>query len=210
MEQFGSLMFTPSVQAEQEARGSRNAYAKMAARPAPEGLGAEETAFLTSRTSIYISTVSETGWPYIQHRGGPAGFIKVLNPTTIGFADYRGNRQYVTTGNLKGDDRVSIFAMDYAHKARLKLLGHAALVEAEAEPDLAAMLTTPGEGRVERLITIRVAAFDWNCPQFIAPRFDTGELAALVGPEIERLEARNAELEAELTEAYSQLNQKET
>jgi predicted pyridoxine 5'-phosphate oxidase superfamily flavin-nucleotide-binding protein len=210
MEQFGSFVFTPSVQAEQEKRGTRDACAKMAARPAPKELGEDEIAYLTSRTSIYMATVSQTGWPYIQHRGGPAGFIKVLNPKTISFADYRGNRQYVTTGNLKGDDRVSIFALDYARKARLKLLGHAALVEAEAEPDLAAMLSTAGEGRVERLTTIRLVAFDWNCPQFITQRFDTSEFAALVGPEIERLEARNAELEADLTEAYNQLNQKET
>jgi predicted pyridoxine 5'-phosphate oxidase superfamily flavin-nucleotide-binding protein len=210
MEQFGSLMFTPSVKAEQEARGTREANEKLTARPAPRGLGEDEAAFLTSRSSIYMATVSEAGWPYVQHRGGPVGFLKVLSPTSIGFADFRGNRQYVSTGNLKADDRVSLFAMDYARKARLKVLGHARIVQAEDEPDLMAILATPGEGRAERCVTIEVAAFDWNCPQFITPRFGTGELTALIGPEIERLEARIAELEADLTEAYRHLNEKET
>ncbi|WP_425659463.1 pyridoxamine 5'-phosphate oxidase family protein [Roseobacter sp. EG26] len=198
MEPFGSLMFTPAVQAEQEARGSRDANARMVARGAPDGLGDDEIAFLTSRTSIYVATVSETGWPYVQHRGGPRGFLKVLDAQTIGFADYRGNRQYVSTGNLKNDDRVSLFATDYPRKTRLKLIGHATLVDATAAPDLAQALASDEQGKVERLMTIRIAAFDWNCPQFITPRFDTAEIAALVAPELERLESENARLANEL------------
>ncbi|MGC3939261.1 pyridoxamine 5'-phosphate oxidase family protein [Roseobacter sp. EG26] len=191
-------MFTPAVQAEQEARGSRDANARMVARGAPDGLGDDEIAFLTSRTSIYVATVSETGWPYVQHRGGPRGFLKVLDAQTIGFADYRGNRQYVSTGNLKNDDRVSLFATDYPRKTRLKLIGHATLVDATAAPDLAQALASDEQGKVERLMTIRIAAFDWNCPQFITPRFDTAEIAALVAPELERLESENARLANEL------------
>lgn len=198
MDHFGTLMFTPAVQAKQTAQGSRETYARMTERPAPKGLGADEVAFLTSRSSFYMATVTETGWPYVQHRGGPVGFLKVLDPQTIGFADYRGNRQYVSAGNLASDDRVSLFAMDYPRKARLKLLGHATMQEAEAAPALAEKLATPDAGKVERVVTIKIAAFDWNCPQFISPRFDTDELTALVGPEISRLETKVAELEADL------------
>ncbi|MEM1073957.1 MAG: pyridoxamine 5'-phosphate oxidase family protein [Pseudomonadota bacterium] len=201
METFGKLMFTPAVIAEQELHGSRDTYARMTERPAPKGLGEDEVAFLVSRASFYMATVSETGWPYVQHRGGPRGFLKVLDPQTIGFADYRGNRQYVSKGHLSGDDRVSLFFMDYPRKARLKIMGHATMQPAEDAPALATKLATQDEGRVERLVTIRIAAFDWNCPQFITPRFDTTEMTALVGPEIERLEARVAELEAELSSA---------
>lgn len=198
-------MFTPTVQDAQKAHGSRETYAKMTERPAPEGLGEDEITFLTSRTSFYMATVSETGWPYVQHRGGPAGFLKVLDPQTIGFADYRGNRQYVSTGNLQSNARVSIFAMDYPRKARLKLIGYATVNDAEDAPDLAQSLTTEGEGKVERVMSIKVEAFDWNCPQYIVPRFDTAEIAALVAPEIDRLETENAQLTAELAKLRDRL-----
>ncbi len=196
-------MFTDAVQREQTAQGSRETYARMTQRPAPVGLGEDEIAFLTTRTSVYMATVSQTGWPYVQHRGGPRGFIKVADPLTIAFADYRGNRQFVSKGNLTTDDRVSLFAMDYPRKARLKLLGHAVMQSAENAPDLAEQLATEGQGKVERVVTIKIAAFDWNCPQFITPRFDAEEMAALVGPEITRLENRIAELEAELADLRS-------
>lgn len=196
MQSYGSLMFTPSVTDAQEVAGSVGVYARRYAE-APNGLGPDEAEFLASRTSIYMATVSETGWPYIQHRGGPRGFLKVLSPTEIGFADYRGNRQMISKGHLAQDDRVSLFAMDYPRKGRLKLQGHAQMLAAEADPELAAALATEGAGRVERLVKITVAAFDWNCPQFITPRFDQAEMTALIGPELDRLEARIKELEAE-------------
>lgn len=196
-------MFTDAVRHEQTAQGSRETYARMTERPAPAGLGEDEIAFLTSRSSVYIATVSQSGWPYVQHRGGPRGFIKVTGPDTIAFADYRGNRQYVSKGNLTTDDRVSIFAMDYPRKARLKLLGHALMQPAESAPDLVKQMSTEGQGKVERVVTVRITAFDWNCPQFITPRFDTEELTTLVGPEITRLENRIAELEAELADLRS-------
>lgn len=184
MENYADLMFTPTVAAEQETAGTRALYAeKYTARTKP-GLNDDDRAFLESRTSIYMASVSETGWPYVQHRGGPIGFLKVLDDETIGFADYRGNRQFISKGNLAHDDRVSLFAMDYPQKARLKLQGHASMIAAEDDPALAEKLATQGAGRVERLTTIRVVAMDWNCPQFITPRYSQDEVTALVAPHL--------------------------
>lgn len=197
MERYDTLMFTPAVQALQDADGSRETYARSyGARTRP--LGADDIAFLQSRTSIYMASVSETGWPYVQHRGGPVGFLKVLDDHTLGFADYRGNRQHISEGNVTSDPRVSLFAMDYPRKARMKLQGRARFQDVDTDPELAARLAVEGQGRVERLVTVEIQAFDWNCPQFITPRFDAAEIAQLVGPEMDKLHARVAELEAEL------------
>lgn len=190
-------MFTPAVQGEQEKASTRDKYARVYETRLRSDFDADVRAFLESRTSIYVASFGATGWPYVQHRGGPAGFVKVLGGDLIGFADYKGNKQFITTGNLETSDRVSLFAMDYARKARLKLIGHARMIPAGDDPELASKLSTEGEGPVERLMTIRIKAIDWNCPQYITPRFDTSELAALVGPEIAKLETRIAELEAE-------------
>lgn len=198
MTSYADIMFTPDVLAEQERIGSRGQYDSRYQAKQDEPLGPDEQAFLTSRSTLYIASVNSDGWPYIQHRGGPVGFVKVLDPMTIGFADYLGNRQLITKGNLAGDDRVSVFAMDYARKARLKLQGHATLQDAEDAPELAEQLATKGQGRVQRVMTIRIIAWDWNCPQFITPRFDQAEMTALIGPELSRLEAENAELRARL------------
>ncbi len=198
MTSYADIMFTPDVLAEQERIGSRGKYDSRYQAKQDEPLGPDEQAFLTSRSTLYIASVNSDGWPYIQHRGGPVGFVKVLDPMTIGFADYLGNRQLITKGNLAGDDRVSVFAMDYARKARLKLQGHATLQDAEDAPELAEQLATEGQGRVQRVMTIRIIAWDWNCPQFITPRFDQAEMTALIGPELSRLEAENAELRARL------------
>lgn len=197
MKTYADVMFTPAVRAQQDRDGTGESYARRYANMDLAQLGPDEADFLGSRTSIYMASVSQTGWPYVQHRGGPAGFLKVLNGQTLGFADYRGNRQYISKGNLTDDNRVSLFAMDYARKARLKLQGYAAFQDASDAPELAAQLATAGEGRVERVVTITVETFDWNCPKFITPRFDAGEIAQLVAPEMSRLEARIAELEAE-------------
>lgn len=198
MTSYADIMFTPDVLAEQERIGSRGKYDSRYQAKQDEPLGPDEQAFLTSRSTLYIASVNSDGWPYIQHRGGPVGFVKVLDPMTIGLADYLGNRQLITKGNLAGDDRVSVFAMDYARKARLKLQGHATLQDAEDAPELAEQLATEGQGRVQRVMTIRIIAWDWNCPQFITPRFDQAEMTALIGPELSRLEAENAELRARL------------
>ena len=198
MTSYADIMFTPEVQAEQSKIGSQGKYDARYAAKQDEPLGESERAFLTSRTTLYIASVNSLGWPYLQHRGGPLGFLKVLDPFTIGSADYLGNRQLITKGNLTTDDRVSIFAMDYARQARLKLQGHAKLQDADEAPELVEKLATQGQGRVQRVMTIRLVAWDWNCPQFITPRFDQAELTALVGPELSRLEAENAELRARL------------
>ena len=197
MDSYGAHMFTAAVQDAQEKAGTRDKYARVYETRLRGDMDADVRAFLESRTSIYIASIGDTGWPYVQHRGGPAGFIKVLGGDLIGFADYKGNKQFITTGNLATSDRVSVFAMDYARKARLKLIGHASMIDAQDDPELAARLATEGQGPVERLMTIRLKALDWNCPQYITPRFDTAEMTALVGPEISRLETRIAELEAE-------------
>ena len=201
MKHFGEIAFTDHVKAEQEARGSREMYAGMTARPAPAGLGEREAAFIAMRDSFYMATVSEDGWPYMQHRGGPRGFLKVLSETQLGFADYRGNRQYVSVGNLQTEKRVSLFLMDYPNRARLKLLARANVVEADSNPELAETLAIEGQGKVERLFTIDVEAFDWNCPQFITPRFTEEELAASLSPMVEELQTlrqENAFLKQEL------------
>lgn len=197
MRRYDDIMFTDAVKALQEADGSAEMYARSyGART--HALSADEVAFITSRTSFYMATVSETGWPYIQHRGGPAGFLKVLDDHTLGFADYRGNRQHISEGNLAGDNRVSLFLMDYPRKARMKLQGRATFQAAAEANDLATRLAVEGQGRVERVVTIALEAFDWNCPQFITPRFDASEIAQLVGPEMDKQAARIAALEAEL------------
>lgn len=201
MKHFGEIAFTETVKAEQSARGSREMYNAMLAKPAPTGLGEREAAFIASRDSFYMATVTEDGWPYVQHRGGPRGFLKVLSENKIAFADYRGNRQYVSTGNLKTDQRVALFLMDYPNRARMKLLGHARVEEATEHPALAEELSLEGQGVVERLFVIEVDAFDWNCPQFITPRFTEAELAATLSPMVEELQTlrqENAFLKQEL------------
>ena len=198
---FSTLMFTPHVKAIQEEQGSRASYARFEApgAPARDRLEEHEEAFIAARDSFYMATVSETGWPYVQHRGGPAGFLKVLDDRTLGFADYRGNRQYVSVGNLATDDRVSLFLMDYPNQRRLKLLGHARTIDAESDPALLARLQDHYPAKVERGIVIALEGFDWNCPQHITPRFTQDELAEALAPvraRIEALEAENAALRA--------------
>ena len=198
MENYADIMFTKTVRAAQDAAGTGELYAAKYPGRTKSAFGPEERTFLEGRTSIYMATVSETGWPYVQHRGGPVGFLKVLSGTRFGFADYRGNQQFISKGNLTGEARVSIFAMDYPRKARLKLQGHARMIDAGEDAALADALASEGQGRVERLVTIDVVAMDWNCPQFITPRLDAQEIAALVGPELDKKDARIAELEAEI------------
>lgn len=177
---FFELAFTPNVQAAQARAGSRDAYAGLD-NPQDAGLGPTECAFITARDSFYQATVSETGWPYVQHRGGPPGFLKVLDAHTLGYADFSGNRQYISTGNLAGDDRVCLFLMDYAHQARLKILGRARIVDEDSDPGLMATLDNPAyRARVERGVVIRVEGYDWNCPKYITPRYTREEFARVI------------------------------
>jgi predicted pyridoxine 5'-phosphate oxidase superfamily flavin-nucleotide-binding protein len=163
--------------------------------PEHDPLSEAEAEFITARDSFYLGTVSETGWPYVQHRGGPKGFLQVINPTTLVFADYQGNRQLLSTGNLAINNRVSLFLMDYPNRTRLKILGHARVEDAKLHPDLSAKLSNPGmRARVERIMFVDVVSFDWNCPKYITPRFSLEEVEELAGP----LKARIAKLEADL------------
>lgn len=168
--------------------------ANITGAPERDLLGEGEAEFIAARESFYLGTVNETGWPYVQHRGGPKGFLRLLTPSTLVFADYQGNRQLLSIGNLSVDDRVSLFLMDYPNRTRLKILGHARVEDARLHPDIAAQLSNPGmRARVERIVFIDVVSFDWNCPKYITPRYSLEEVEELVGP----LKARIAELEAE-------------
>lgn len=193
---YGQVAFTPLVTEHQTIHGSAAAYARMAeAGGEPDRIGRGEAAFITSRDSFFLGTVSETGWPYVQHRGGPPGFLKVVDETTLGFADFRGNRQYITRGNLDHDERVSLFLIDYQLQARMKIFGRARVVELEDEPELVGSLAPAGSSaRVERGILIDVEAFDWNCKQHI-PQLVPLEAARHT---VAELTQRISELEAEL------------
>lgn len=198
-DRFFDLAFTPSVQAEQSRQGSRAAYAAAAEKigdSAGSGLSDIETAFLAARDSFYLASVSETGWPYVQHRGGPPGFVRILDDRTLGWAEFAGNRQYVTVGNTATDDRVAMIFMDYPNQRRLKVMGRLHVRDASQWPDLAASLTPDAyRARIERMVLVTVEAFDWNCPQHITPRFTLPEIEQMAAP----LRARIAELEDRLT-----------
>ncbi len=195
---FAEIAFTPSVRSIQQRQGSADSYAKFL-KPDVQGgdrLTGREASFIAERDSFYQATVSETGWPYVQYRGGPAGFLKILSETQIAYADFRGNRQYVSTGNLTVDDRVSLILMDYPGRRRLKIWGHAALVDADDEPDIITQLHDENYKAVpERAVIITIAAFDWNCPQHIWPRCTEQELAELLNPIREENSRMRAELE---------------
>tara|TARA_R110002095_G_scaffold89488_3_gene78069 strand:- start:2286 stop:3866 length:1581 start_codon:yes stop_codon:yes gene_type:complete len=196
---FAEIAFTNSVRDVQEKMGSRAGYASM---DQGEGynflLGERERAFIHARDSFYMASVSETGWPYLQHRGGPVGFMKVLGASTIGFADYSGNSQYITTGNVLSNNRVALFFMDYPNRARLKLLGRMEIVDPDEMDRLALLEDNHYRARIERGMLIHVEAFDWNCPQHITPRYSQSELDTLVEPilqENRRLKASRAQAE---------------
>ena len=157
--------------------------------------GATEAEFISERDSFYMASVSSNGWPYVQHRGGPAGFIKIIDDHTLAFPDFRGNRQLISTGNFAGGGRVALILVDYPSRTRLKVLGHARVVGVAEDPSLADRLGAAGLGRkVERLVTIDVVAFDWNCPAYITPRYTVAQIEELVLP----LKRRISELEAEV------------
>ena len=188
-----NTLVTPAV-AEKQAHYYGHAMATGGA-PSTDPLGEDERGFIGSRDSFYMATVSENGWPYIQHRGGRRGFLRVVSPTSLAFADYKGNRQLLSTGNLAKTDRVSLFLMDYPQRTRLKLLGHARVVDARDHPELVEQFAEPADRRlVERVYLIDVVSFDWNCPKYITPRYTAEEVAEAVAP----LRARIAELEAQL------------
>ena len=190
---YMQLVLTPAVQQAQDKYFGKHQVVENA--PETDALTSDEADFIASRDSFYMATVSETGWPYLQHRGGPPGFVKVLGPNLIGFADFKGNRQLVSTGNLGTTDRVALFMMDYPHRTRLKLLGHARVLDARENAELVDQLAPgPLRSKVERLFLIQIVSYDWNCPQYITPRFTAAEVERYAAP----LKARIAELEAQL------------
>ena len=192
---FADITFTTAVKKLQTEKGSRKAYAKMEQQDVSnQRLGEQEKVFISTRDSFYIASVSETAWPYIQHRGGPSGFIHVLDEQTIGFADYSGNRQYITSGNLMKNPRVALFFMDYPNRRRLKLLGKAQIIPQAQSERVAELAPSHYRARVESGFIIRVEAFDWNCPQHITPRYTDTEVNALTAT----LEEENQELKNKL------------
>jgi uncharacterized protein len=201
---FQELAFTPNVKKNQLEHGSRHQYERMEqTSPAGNTLGSAEQTFIQSRDSFYMASVSETGWPYIQHRGGNKGFVHIINPGLIGFADLRGNKQYISLGNLQHDTRVALFFMDYPHQTRLKILGRVEIHEHDAEAPalIESFRPTDKSDIVERVILIHVEAFDWNCPQHITPRYTVEEFQEALGPVRERLaklETENVALREEL------------
>jgi uncharacterized protein len=203
---FQELAFSPLVQQEQKKHGSREQYQRAYEHgKAGDALGAQEQAFIAARDSFYMASVSETGWPYVQHRGGPAGFLHVLDPKLLAFADLRGNKQYVSLGNLEHDARVALFLMDYPHQTRLKILGRVEIHEGDVRAaELLPQLETGEKGAVaERVILVHVEAFDWNCPQHITPRYTIEELQETLKPmrqRVEELEAENVELRRKLAQ----------
>ena len=192
-------LFTDASRAMQEREGSRTAYARMedGATGEPDQLGEKEALFIAARDSFYMASITEEGWPYVQHRGGPAGFLKILDGNRLGFADYRGNRQYVSTTNLIHQPRVSLFLMDYPNRRRLKILGTARIVDLDEDIALVTALMTPEYSATpERAFVIDVVGFDWNCPQHITPRFTEAEIAQAVLPLNAELNQLRAEVEA--------------
>ena len=187
------LMFTDAV-----CRAQKQYYGRVgniAGALERDPLGQAEAGFITARDSFYLGSINESGWPYVQHRGGPPGFLRVMDETTLVFADYKGNRQLLSTGNVSVNDRVALFLMDYKNRERLKILGHARIEDARVHPELTEQFTDPKmRSSAERLVFIDVVSLDWNCPKYITPRYSLEEVEDLVGP----LRARIAELEAQL------------
>ena len=180
MNPYFDIAFTPRVQALQARAGSRDAYARQGPRSGGnDRLRPEEMAFIAARDGFYLASVSETGWPYMQFRGGPPGFARTPDPQTIAWADFRGNQQFMTAGNVLGDDRVSLFFMDYPGRRRLKVFGHLSFTDAADDPALAAALAPPDyAARIDRIAQVRVVAWDRNCPQHIPQRYTHAELLA--------------------------------
>jgi predicted pyridoxine 5'-phosphate oxidase superfamily flavin-nucleotide-binding protein len=199
---FLDIAATPDVRAVQAEMGSAERFANFAGDRQFDRFTANEAAFIEARDNLFLASVSQTGWPYVQHRGGPPGFVKVLDERTLAFADYRGNRQYISVGNLRGDDRVAMILVDQAARARLKIFAHAQEVALDADPALTERVVDAGyKAKPERILRLTLVAFDWNCPAHIEPRFTQAQIAEAFGPvntRLAALERENAELRARL------------
>jgi len=199
---FLDIAITPAVRAAQAEVGADRLWRNFKGHREFDRFTDNEIAFIAGRDSFYMASVSETGWPYVQHRGGPRGFLKVIDDKTLAFADYRGNRQYISTGNFAANERGCLFLMDYPSRTRLKVYVHVDKLALDADLDLTERVTDVAyKAKLERIFRLRLEAFDWNCPQHITPRFSEDEIAEAVRPLRERLaqlEAENAALRARL------------
>lgn len=192
---YGEIAFTESVKTQQVHYGSRRQYERMETSQRGTELTFFEADFIAERDGFYMATVGETGYPYVQYRGGPKGFLTVLDEKTLAFADFRGNRQYISVGNLKQNDKAALILMDYVHRQRLKIYARVEIKEASEVPELMASLQNPHyEARVERAILLQLEAFDWNCPQHIVQRFTLEDIQEMVQPFKDQI----AQLEAEV------------
>ncbi len=202
---FLDIATTPDVRAVQTEMGSAERFANFAGDRQFDRFTENEAAFIAARDSLFLASVSQTGWPYVQHRGGPPGFVKLLDARSFAFADYRGNRQYISVGNVRGDDRVAMILVDQAAQARLKIYAHAESVALDADPELTARVVDADyKAKPERILRLRLVAFDWNCPQHIVPRFTQEQISAAFAPVNERLDAlekENASLRERLARA---------
>jgi len=206
---FLDIAVTPSVRAAQAAMGSDGLWTDLRGRRAADRFTESEALFIADRDSFYIATVSETGWPYVQHRGGPRGFLKLVDDQTLAFADYRGNRQYISVGNVAANDRACLFLVDYPRRARLKIYAQVEILTLDADHALTELVAIPGyRSKLERVFRLQLKAFDWNCSQHITPRFSEREIADAVVPIRDRLtalESENAALRARLA-AYGEVS----
>ncbi len=205
MARYEQVAFTATVRQVQEKQGSRQANNLLVGIDTgrPDPLTDAEAKFIAQRDGFYLASVSETGWPYAQYRGGPPGFVHVLDQGTLAYADVRGNRQYLTNSNIRADDRVSLFLMDYARRIRLKVFGHAYTLELDEDDALTQRVCgLRTDGRVERVMVIRIEGYSWNCPQHITRRFSTDELSAIF-EQIREFERKNHLLERENTALHT-------
>lgn len=197
---YAKLAFTDAVKALQEENGSRRSYDRVEKQNVTDGLSANEIAFIEDQDHFFMASFGENGYPYIQHRGGPRGFLKVLDPNTLAFVDFGGNKQYITVGNLQTNPNVSLILVSYPHRARLKIYAKARVVELAGNPELFEKID-PADypHRPERMLLLEVQAFDWNCPQHITPRYTVEDIETAFAPQkqyIEKLEAELRDLKA--------------
>ena len=199
MENYGELLFINDVRELQDRVGSGEKYERFYVGRTKDTLDEGEISFISERESFYIASVSSTGWPYVQHRGGPKGFLKVIGNNQLGFADYVGNRQFITMGHAAHDNRVALFLMDYENRSRMKLLGRMEMQHVEdADPALCELLATPGQGKIERVATIDIVATDWNCPKYIPQLIELEKVRQFVDTQMQALRDENASLKQEI------------
>ena len=192
---FPSLAFTAAIKAMQEKLGSRKSYARLEKETYVDGLTRHEIAFIADRDSFYMATIGENGYPYIQHRGGPKGFVKVLDTKKIGFIDFSGNMQYISVGNIQTNNNVSLIMVDYPSRTRLKILAKAMIIELKDDPALYQQLDLPGyKFKPERMLILDVEAYDWNCPQHITPRYTLEEIEAAFATQVNQIQEMENEI----------------